>query len=154
MLNFDESHKSADLSSVKSKLEKAKTAGKILIAGVFISGCILFGNYIGNQAFPNNENGDVPVNFSAVVTESDQPVIVDLYYYTKKIDPNPFINSNKYTLVTPDGDRIVTNMDDVVVFEGENAREQAENYARSVYGEDAQIVYFESDGAPGLSRSL
>ena len=149
MLEFNQDHKKADLSSVKSKLEKAKIAGTVMLGGIFIAGCIMFGNYIGNQAFPNNENGDVPVNYSAVVEKDDQAMVVDLNYYTQRLNGNPFVKSDQYTLVTPDGDRIVTQKDAVVIFDGDDAHEKAESYAQEKYDE---VIQFEEVQSQGLSR--
>ena len=145
MLNFDNSHKRADMSSAESKIEKAKIAGKVLLAGVFISGCILFGNYIGDQMFPHEKDGVLPpVNYSAVVEEDGSAMIVDLNYYTQvRHNPLAVHDNSGVLLVTPDGDRIVTNVESVTIFDGEDAHEKAENYAQSMYQQDGQIVHYE-----------
>ena len=154
MLNFDNSHKTADMSSVKSKIEKAKVAGKVLLAGAFISGCIMFGNYIGDQMFPHEKDGVLPpVNYSAVVQENDHAMIVDLNYYTEVGHSPLAIHDNSgVLLVTPEGDRIVTGVDSVTIFDGDDAHEKAENYAQSMYQQDGQITYYESIQNNGISK--
>lgn len=41
MLEFNQEHKVADLSAIKSKIEKARKTGKVLMCGIALSSVLL-----------------------------------------------------------------------------------------------------------------
>lgn len=134
MLEFNEQHKSADLSPIKSKLDKAKHIGKATVCGILIASTLLFsgcGTIDKSRVYSD-------VTETAIVLHDDTAMIIDLadhYSYGS--------TAQNVTLKTTTGEEIIISVENVHIVESENSREIAEKMAKNLLGEKGTITYYD-----------
>lgn len=160
MLEFNQEHKAADLSAIKSKTEKVKNAGKVMLCGITISAVLLL------SGCPNsNTNTDVQSNVveptitsSAIIMENGNAMIVDLQCYKKYSEDlgsslyQASADDRTWVLYTETGDRILIDFDSVKFIEGKDAHEKAETIAQSLISENGQITCYDEVQSYGKTR--
>lgn len=157
MLEFNQDHKGADLSTIESKIKKAKFAGKVLFCGVMISSVLLFKG-CDNKAVSDKQNTNEINMSTAIIMENGNALVVDLKSYQKYSE---YMGSNSlsttasdqaWVLHTISGDRIVVDINSVKFVEGENTHEKASMIAKSLISEDGSITFY--DDAKGYDKSM
>ncbi len=164
MLEFNQEHKAADLSAIKSKTEKVKNAGKVMLCGITLSAVLLL-----SGCSNSNTNTDVQSNAveptveptitsSAIIMENGNAMIVDLQSYQKYIEERgamhyeTFAEDRTWILYTSTGDKILVDFDSVKFIEGEDSHEKAETIAQSLISENGQITCYDEVQSYGKTR--
>ena len=160
MLEFNQEHKAADLSAIKSKTEKVKNAGKVMLCGITLSAVLLL-----SGCSNSNTNTDVQSNAieptitsSAIIMENGNAMIVDLQSYQKYIEEHGTGQSSSlamdrtWILHTSTGDKILVDFDSVKLIEGEDSHEKAETIAQSLISENGQITCYDEVQSYGKTR--
>ena len=146
MLEFNEQHKSADLSTIKPKLDRAKRIGKVMICGVMISATLLLsGCKKTNQQSVEITKPEKTEN--AIIIENGNALIIDVDYHTFDSGGAPRIY-----LITTSGEKLLVDMENVHIIKDENSREIAEKYAESLIAENGKITYYEDIIKYGRSK--
>ena len=153
MLEFNQEHKAADLSTIKSKTEKVKSAGKVMLCGITLSAVLLLSGCSNSNT---NTNTDVQSNVveptitsSAIIMENGNAIIIDLESYKKWTDDggseywDTIGNDRTWVLYTTSGDKMLVDFDSVKFIEGENSHEKAETIAQSLLSENVQITCYD-----------
>ena len=135
MLEFNEQHKSADLSAIKPKLERAKKIGKTTLCGILVASMLLFSGC--GMKKPNESIGQTE-QVTAIVFHDENAIIMDLdkycYYGT---------TAQNILLYTTTGEMHIVSVENAHVIEGENSKEIAEVMARKLVGENGTLSYYE-----------
>ena len=76
MLEFNEQHKSADLSTIKHKLDRAKQIGKVMICGIMISSTLLLSG-CGRINQQSVEITEPQITQTAIVMENGNALLID-----------------------------------------------------------------------------
>ena len=160
MLEFNQEHKAADLSAIKSKTEKVKNAGKVMLCGITLSAVLLL-----SGCSNSNTNTDVQSNAveptitsSAIIMENGNAMIVDLQSYQKYAEERgaenyaTFAEDRTWILYTSTGDKILVDFDSVKFIEGEDSHEKAETIAQSLISENGQITCYDEVQSYGKTR--
>ena len=146
MLEFNNEHKTVDISSIKSTINRAKNAGKVILCGIAISSMLLFsgcGNSVDKEQQPI-------ITSTAIIMENGNAMIVELQSYRKTPDGSTvtdqgLLSLTRLALTTIDGDIIVVDSDvnrSLKIIEGENSREKAEMMAQNLLGENGQFFFY------------
>ena len=144
MLNFSEEHKSVDLSSIKSKLEKVGKSLVIKIGAILLSAVILF-----SGCSYNPQTGEISHHqetYIAMVIENNKVMLIELEssksydelsegYVAKKVD---YIQ-----LHTKSGEVLLFPVESVRIIKDENSKEVGEELAKYFFGEDVEIEYYD-----------
>lgn len=139
MLEFNEQHKSADLSTIKPKLDRAKQIGKVAICGIMISATLLLSG-CGRINQQSVEVTEPETTQTVIVIENGNALIID----ATKISTGGYGNRTDYfSLTTTSGETILEAVENVHIIEDENSREIAEKYAESLIAENGRITYYE-----------
>jgi len=146
MLEFNEQHKSADLSTIKPKLDRAKQIGKVAICGIMISATLLLSG-CGKINQQSVEITKPEKTETAIVMENGNALIIDVDYYT--IDSG---GAPRIYLITTSGEKLLVDMENVHIIEDENSREIAEKYAESLIAGNGKITYYEDIIEYGRSK--
>lgn len=126
MLEFNKEHKIADLSAIKSKTEKAKKTGKVMLSGILLSAVLLLSG-CGNEVTNTNQqtNAVQPITSStAIILENGNAMIVDLQSYDKYASirkasgTDNYIQDRIWVLYTNTGDKLLVDFDSVKFIEG------------------------------------
>lgn len=150
MLNFDSNHRLADMSEIKSKIEKVRKIGKVMIGGIVLSAVLLSG--CGTEDITINEQTEVtqPITPStAIVMENGNAMIVDLQSYDKytrdmgSVHYSTFAEDRIWVLYTSNGDRMLMDYDSVKFIDGENSHEKAEIIAQALVGPNGQVTCYD-----------
>lgn len=160
MLEFNQEHKVADLSAIKSKTEKAKKTGKVMLCGIMLSAVLLLSG-CGNEVTSTNQQTDVvqPITSStAIIMENGNAMIVDLQSYDKYTRDMGAINYSTYAedrtwiLYTSTGDKLLVDFDSVKFIEGEDSHEKAETIAQALISENGQVTCYDEVQSYGKTR--
>lgn len=160
MLEFNQEHKVADLSAIKSKTEKAKKTGKVMLCGIMLSAVLLLSG-CGNEVTNTNQQTDVvqPITSStAIIMENGNAMIVDLQSYDKYTRDMGAINYSTYAedrtwiLYTSTGDKLLVDFDSVKFIEGEDSHEKAETIAQALISENGQVTCYDEVQSYGKTR--
>lgn len=160
MLEFNQEHKVADLSAIKSKTEKAKKTGKAMLCGIMLSAVLLLSG-CGNEVTNTNQQTDVvqPITSStAIIMENGNAMIVDLQSYDKYTRDMGAINYSTYAedrtwiLYTSTGDKLLVDFDSVKFIEGEDSHEKAETIAQALISENGQVTCYDEVQSYGKTR--
>ena len=160
MLEFNQEHKVADLSAIKSKTEKAKKTGKVMLCGIMLSAVLLLSG-CGNEVTSTNQQADVvqPITSStAIIMENGNAMIVDLQSYDKYTRDMGAINYSTYAedrtwiLYTSTGDKLLVDFDSVKFIEGEDSHEKAETIAQALISENGQVTCYDEVQSYGKTR--
>ena len=153
MLEFNQEHKVADLTAIKSKTEKARKSGKVMLAGVLLSAVLLLSGCTSQVTNTNQQENIVqPVTSStAIIMENGNALIVDLQSCEKYIEklekraPTSTTISNDpiWVLHTFSGDELLVGFNSVKFVEGENSHEKAETIAQALIGENGEITCYD-----------
>lgn len=148
MLEFDQSHKVVNTSSIKNKVDKAKRMGKVKVAGILLasvlllSGCASIREIKANKEFKkvSSENQTQTAFFidGNNATIMDVVSADDYKRYTDSFD-------RRITIKTKDGDRYLVDSDSVQFVIGENSHEMAKILATNLLGEDAFVVDYDEN---------
>ena len=148
MLEFNEQHKSADLSTIKHKLDRAKQIGKVMICGIMISSTLLLSG-CGRINQQSVEVTEPEITQTVIVIENGNALIID----ATKISNGGYGNRTNYLeLTTTSGETVLEAVENVHIIEDENSREIAEKYAESLIAENGRITYYEDIVGYGRSR--
>ena len=160
MLEFNQEHEVADLSAIKSKTEKAKKTGKVMLCGIMLSAVLLLSG-CGNEVTNTNQQTDVvqPITSStAIIMENGNAMIVDLQSYDKYTRDMGAINYSTYAedrtwiLYTSTGDKLLVDFDSVKFIEGEDSHEKAETIAQALISENGQVTCYDEVQSYGKTR--
>lgn len=162
MLEFNQEHKVADLSAIKSKNEKAKNVGKVMLCGIALSAVLLLSGCDNSNTNTNNDVQsnvvDPVITSSAIIMENGNAMIVDLQSYKKYINDmgsgqgDCIANDRTWVLYTTTGDKILVDFDSVKFIEGEDSHEKAETIAQSLISENGQITCYDEIQTYGKTR--
>lgn len=133
MLEFNEQHKSADLSPIKPKLDKAKKVGKATICGILIASTLLF----SGCGMIDKSRVYSDVTETAIVLHDETAMIVDIE------DHFAYSNGQNIKLQTSTGEDIIISAKNVHIVEDENSREIAEEMAKQLVGENGTVTYYD-----------
>lgn len=151
MLEFNQEHKVADLSAIKSKTEKARKTGKVMLCGITLSAVLLLSG-CGNEVTNTNQQTDVvqpTTSSTAIIMENGNALIVDLQSYEKYTDDEGSIHydiiskDQTWVLHTSTGDKLLVDLDSVKFVDGENSHEKAEAIAQALIGENGQLTCYD-----------
>lgn len=160
MLEFNQEHKVADLSAIKSKTEKARKTGKVMLCGIMLSAVLLLSG-CGNEVTNTNQQIDVvqPITPStAIIMENENALIVDLQSYDKYIRDmganhySTYVEDRTWILYTSNGDKLLVDFDSVKFIEGEDSHEKAETIAQALIGENGQVTCYDEVQSYGKTR--
>lgn len=160
MLEFNQEHKVADLSAIKSKTEKARKTGKVMLCGIMLSAVLLLSG-CGNEVTNTNQQIDVvqPITSStAIIMENENALIVDLQSYDKYIRDmganhySTYAEDRTWILYTSNGDKLLVDFDSVKFIEGEDSHEKAETIAQALIGENGQVTCYDEVQSYGKTR--
>jgi|GEM_PF-6395231 len=158
MLEFNQEHKSADLSAIKSKTNRAKTAGKVMLCGIALSAVLLLSG-CENSNEVTNEQVDITqpvITSTAIMMENGNAVIVDIISHEQWLVEQGTYKFDKYTrnwvLTTIEGDKIFVDFDSFKVITGENSHQKAETIAQGLIGENGQIICYDEVDTYGKTR--
>ncbi len=153
MLEFNKEHKVADLSAIKSKTEKVKSAGKVVLCGITISAVLLLSgcddSYTKNDFKRESTVVESNITSSAIIMENGNALIVDLESYKKWSKDgganywDTITNDRIWVLYTTSGDKLFVDFDSVKFIEGENSHEKAETIAESLISENGHITCYD-----------
>ena len=152
MLEFNQDHKSADLSTIKHKIEKAKKTGKVMLCGITLSAVLLLS---GCSKFNANNNIDKNIHSntsSAIIMENGNAMIIDLQSYDLLSSTGIGSADRIWLLYTISGDKIVVDFESVKFIEGEDSHEKAETIALSLISENGQITCYDEVQSYGKIR--
>ena len=162
MLEFNQEHKAADLSAIKSKTEKVKNAGKVMLCGVTLSAVLLLSGCGSSNTITNGNmqsNAVEPIiTSSAIIMENGNAMIVDLQSYKKYVHDqgtgrwDTMAADRTWVLYTATGDIILVDFDSVKFIEGEDAHEKAETMAQGLISENGQITCYDEVQSYGKTR--
>ena len=134
MLEFNQEHKAADLSAIKSKTKKVEKAGKVMLCGITLSAVLILSgcsnsntntDVQSNPVEPTITSSDAvepTITSTAIIMENGNAMIVDLQSYQKYIDEldtsdligfTPVANDRTWILYTSTGDKILVDFDSV-----------------------------------------
>ena len=160
MLEFNQEHKVADLSAFKSKTEKAKKTGKVMLCGIMLSAVLLLSG-CGNEVTNTNQQTDVvqPITSStAIIMENGNAMIVDLQSYDKYTHDmgsdsySTYAEDRIWILYTSTGDKLLVDFDSVKFIEGEDSHEKAETIAQALISENGQVTCYDEVQSYGKTR--
>ena len=160
MLEFNQEHKVADLSAIKSKTEKAKKTGKVMLCGIMLSAVLLLSG-CGNEVTNTNQQTDVvqPITSStAIIMENGNAMIVDLQSYDKYTRDmgathySTYAEDRTWILYTSTGDKLLVDFDSVKFIEGEDSHEKAETIAQALISENGQVTCYDEVQSYGKTR--
>ena len=163
MLEFNEEHMMADLSTIKSKTEKAKKAGKVMLSGIALSAVLLlsgcgFTTSTPNPTFTPTNNAEPITSASAIIMENGNAMIVDLKSYKKRSEDlgygtaDGMTNDRIWVLYTTTGDKMLVDFDSVKFIEGEDSHKKAETIAQSLISETGQVTCYNEVQTYGKTR--
>ncbi len=160
MLEFNQEHKVADLSSIKSKTEKVKYAGKVMLSGITISAILLLSGCSASNTNTDGKSNEVEqtIPTSAIIMEDGNAMIVDLCAYEKYTEsrgggaPATLAEDKLWTLYTSTGDIIIVDYNSVKIIMGEDSHEKAETIAESLISENGKITCFNEIKEYGKSK--
>lgn len=144
MLEFNEQHKSADLSSIKPKLDRAKQIGKVAICGILISATLLLSGCANIDKYTAEKITNSEITYTAIQMENGNALIIDIERST--------ISGNIINLTTTSGEVLIASAETTKILKCENSREIAENLAESLIAENGRITYYEDIIDLGRSR--
>lgn len=127
MLEFNQTHKGADMSSIKPKLEKVKQLGKVVLGGITVSSVILLSGCEARNKAPQ----------TAIITENgSNAIVVD-------VEESLCKNSLTWQLTTMSGDIIYVSTEDVKLINGEDSHAKAEEMAKLLVGENGTVTCYD-----------
>ena len=130
MLEFNQNHKVADISSIRHKL--VKTGGRVLFGGVLISSVLLLGG-CGTK-----KQDDVPTATIIIIT-NDDALLMDLSWYDKSYDYGQSVAQVK----DMDGNKLLISHDNAIIVNGDCSHEKAEQIAEKLVGEKGKVVCYD-----------
>lgn len=168
MLEFNQDHKVADLSTIKSKTEQARKLGKVMLCGSMLSAVLLLSG-CGNQETTDmvqnetntNQQTDAlqPITSStAIIMENGNAMIVDLQSYVKYTNDrgsssySTFAEDRTWVLYTSTGDKLLVDFDSVKFIEGEDSHEKAETIAQALISESGQVTCYDEVQSYGKTK--
>ena len=160
MLEFSQEHKVADFSAIKSKTEKAKKTGKVMLCGIMLSAVLLLSG-CGNEVTNTNQQTDFvqPITSStAIIMENGNAMIVDLQSYDKYTRDmgathySIYAEDRIWILYTSTGDKLLVDFDSVKFIEGEDSHEKAETIAQALISENGQVTCYDEVQSYGKTR--
>ena len=158
MLEFNQEHKAADLSAIKSKTEKVKNAGKVMLCDITLSAVLLLSGCSNTNTDVQSNAVEPTITSSAIVMENGNAMIVDLQSYQKYTEERgaanyaTFAEDRTWILYTSTGDKILVDFDSVKFIEGEDSHEKAETIAQSLISENGQITCYDEVQSYGKTR--
>lgn len=139
MLEFNDKHKIADISSVKKRT--SLNTGKALVCGILISSMILFS---GCGASEVNEEYNPEVEGTVILLNDDSAVVMD---YVEQYYGKTSARENKFEAV--DGTKYSVATENSMICTGENHHEKAEEMARSLVGPDGSVTCYDIEEYQG-----
>ena len=139
MLEFNQEHKVANLSTIKSKTEKARKTGKVMLCGIMLSEVLLLSG-CGNEVTNTNHQTDIVKSITsstAIIMENGNAMIVDLQSYDKYTGDmgantySTYAEDRTWVLYTSTGDKLLVDYDSVKFIKGEDSHEKAETIAQA-----------------------
>ena len=160
MLEFNQEHKAADLSAIKSKTEKVKSAGKVMLCGITLSAVLLLSGCASLKTNTDVQSNVVEptITSSAIIMENGNAMIVDLQSYKKYVHDqgarrwDTMAADRTWVLYTATGDKILVDFDSVKFIEGENSHEKAETIAQSLISDNGQITCYDEVETYGKTK--
>ena len=160
MLNYDEEHKAADLSPIKSKLKKFWKACKeevavIIVGGVGLSIAVVFGISLIHLALREPSTPTYPNRGTAIVTQGDNALLIDINDYHREKSTNMLMGTEYGDLIyltLEDGSTYIGNVNNTQIIKGEDSHEKAETIAQTLIGENGTIVDYDYDGDQDADR--
>ena len=156
MLEFNSEHKAVDISTIKSKTEKAKKIGKVMLCGVTLSAVLLLS---GCKTLNTNAEQITPQTQStAIIMENGNALITDLQSYVKYTKDlgsshyQVYASDKTWVLYTTTGDKLLVDYDSVKIIEGEDSHEKAETIAQALIGENGQVTCYDEAQSHGKTR--
>jgi len=146
MLEFNQEHKAADLSAIKSKIEKVKNAGIVKFCGITLSAVLLLSGCSNPITGVKSNAVEPTITSTAIIMENGNAMIVDLQSYQKYTEEQDgwsnIATDRTWILYTSTGDKILVDFDSVKFIEGEDSHEKAETIAESLIGEEGRITCY------------
>ena len=162
MLEFNTEHKAADLSAIKSKTEKARKAGKVMLCGIMISATLILSGCVradANQTQQMQAPEVQPIMTStAIVMKNGNALIVDLQSFEKYTDAigashyETYAMDKTWILYTMTGDKLLVDYDSVQFIKGEDSHEKAETIAQALIAENGQITCYDEVYSYGKTK--
>jgi len=144
MLEFNQNHKVIDSSAIKSKTEKARKTGKVMVYGILLSGVLLL------SGCRKNKEEQPIITSTAIIMENGNAMIVDLQSYEhSSVD---YRDEKMWFLYTSTGDRLLVDFTSVQFIDGENSHEKAETIAQALIGENGQLTCYDEVQSYGKTR--
>lgn len=160
MLEFNQDHKVADLSAIKTKTKNAKKTGKVMLSGILLSAVLLLSG-CGNELTNTNQQSNIvqpTTSSTAIIMESGNAMIVDLQSYDKyastknSIGADTYVQDRIWVLYTTTGDKLLVDFDSVKFIEGEDSHEKAEIIAQALINENGQVTCYDEVQGYGKTR--
>ncbi|MEE3342804.1 MAG: hypothetical protein VZS44_01790 [Bacilli bacterium] len=147
MLEFNQDHKSADLSALRSKIKKFIYTGKVILCGVALSSILLLSGCEGKTSNNTKTDSSEPVA-TAILLNDDEALIMDLSYYFKDYSYGLDVSY----IYNMDGDELIVGNDNIVIIKGENSHEKAEKMAEGLVSENGKITCYDEEKAHTKTR--
>lgn len=160
MLEFNQEHKVVDLSEIKSKTEKSRKTGKVMLCGIMISAVLLLSGCKNEEANTNQQINIVQPNTSstAIIMENGNALIVDLQSYDKYIRDmgagkyDTYAVDRTWILYTSTGDKLLVDFDSVKFVDGEDSHKKAETIAQALISENGEVTCYDEVQSYGKTR--
>lgn len=144
MVEFNNSHKMADLSIIETRKEKIKKYGKSLMCGTMISSMLLFSGC--NVKDSNVKDSDLPIATAIIITNNNA-LIMDLSDYD-----NNYSNGQSIAYIkNMNGDKLRIGHEDIIILDGEGSHQKAEEMAEFLIGETGEVICY--DESNNFSRT-
>ena len=137
MLEFNQEHKVADLSTIKSKTERIKNVGKVMICGIALSSVLLLSGCNSSETQKEVVDNLTPVATAIIIT-NDNALLVDVSFYDRSYSYGQSVADVR----DMDGDRLLLGHDYTIIVAGENSHEKAEAIAHGLISENGHITYY------------
>ena len=147
MLEFNQEHKAADLSAIKSKTEKIKNVGKVMICGIVLSSVLLLSGCSPSKTQSEVVDNSTPAATAIIIT-NDNALLVDLSEY----DNDYSYGQSVADVRDMDGDRLLLGHDYTIIVTGENSHQKAEEMAEGLIGDKGEIICYDEAENHGKTR--
>lgn len=160
MLEFNQDHKVADLSAIKTKTKNAKKTGKVMLSGILLSAVLLLSG-CGNERTNTNQQPNIvqpTTSSTAIIMENGNAMVVDLQSYDKYANTknsnsiDNYVQDRIWVLYTTTGDKLLVDFDSVKFIEGEDSHEKAETIAQALINENGQVTCYDEVQGYGKTR--
>ena len=147
MLEFNKEHKAADLSAIKSKTERIKNVGKVMLCGIALSSVLLLSGCNHPETQKEVVDNSTPVATAIIIT-NDNALLIDLSTY----DSDYSYGQSVADVSDMDGDRLLLGHDYTIIVTGKNSHQKAEEMAESLIGDKGEIICYDETKNYGKTR--